>query len=136
FSSVRALPCTVTRVCNPCEMPGYRKGRFAPGPASSARVKNPCHDAVRRTLKPSNHQPQTTPSRRPAHFAQDQDARPAPSIRERSPLMAISLLDFANQTQSPMRKGIVQEITNESVFLRNLRFVAVDGFAYTYNRQK
>src|SRR4051812_7501697 len=50
--------------------------------------------------------------------------------------MAISLLDFANQTQSPMRKGIVQEITNESVFLRHLRFVSVDGFAYTYNRQK
>jgi hypothetical protein len=50
--------------------------------------------------------------------------------------MAISLLDFANQTQSPMRKGIVQEITNESVFLRALRFVPVDGFAYTYNRQK
>src|SRR3954462_14015640 len=49
--------------------------------------------------------------------------------------MAISLLDFANQTQSPMRKGIVQEITNESVFLKVLRFVPVDGFAYTYNRQ-
>ena len=50
--------------------------------------------------------------------------------------MAISLLDFANQTRSPMRKGIVQEITNESVFLKALRFVPVDGFAYTYNRQK
>jgi hypothetical protein len=50
--------------------------------------------------------------------------------------MAISLLDFANQTTQPMRKGIVQEITNESVFLRRLRFVPVDGFAYTYNRQK
>ena len=50
--------------------------------------------------------------------------------------MAISLLDFAKQTQSPMRKGIVQEITNESVFLKALRFVPVDGFAYTYNRQK
>jgi hypothetical protein len=50
--------------------------------------------------------------------------------------MAISLLDFANQTRSPMRKGIVQEITNESVFLKLLRFVPVDGFAYTYNRQK
>lgn len=49
--------------------------------------------------------------------------------------MAISLLDFANQTTSPMRKGIVQEITNESVFLKILRFVQVDGFAYTYNRQ-
>jgi hypothetical protein len=49
--------------------------------------------------------------------------------------MAVSLLDFANQSRSPMRRGIVQEITNESVFLRILRFVPVDGFAYTYNRQ-
>ena len=30
----------------------------------------------------------------------------------------------------------MQEITNESVFLRRLHFVPVDGFAYTYNRQK
>ena len=50
--------------------------------------------------------------------------------------MAISLLDFANQSRSPMRRGIIQEITNESVFLKILRFVPVDGFAYTYNRQQ
>ena len=50
--------------------------------------------------------------------------------------MAISLLDFANQSRSPMRRGIVQEITNESVFLKVLRFVPVDGFAYSYNRQQ
>lgn len=50
--------------------------------------------------------------------------------------MAISLLDFANQVQTPMKRGIVQEITNESVFLRRLHFVPVDGFAYSYNRQK
>lgn len=50
--------------------------------------------------------------------------------------MAISLLDYINQTRSPMRRGIVQEITNESVFLKILRFVPVDGFAYTYNRQQ
>ncbi len=50
--------------------------------------------------------------------------------------MALTLLDFANQTQTPLKRGIVQEITNESVFLRRLRFVPVDGFAYTYNRQK
>ena len=49
--------------------------------------------------------------------------------------MAVSLIDFANQTRSPMRRGIVQEITNESVFLKVLRFVPVDGFAYSYNRQ-
>lgn len=50
--------------------------------------------------------------------------------------MAISLLDFANQTPTPMKRGIVQEITNESIFLRRLHFVSVDGFAYSYNRQK
>jgi hypothetical protein len=50
--------------------------------------------------------------------------------------MALTLIDFANQTQAPLRRGIVQEITNESVFLRRLSFVPVDGFAYTYNRQK
>src|SRR5687768_13106051 len=49
--------------------------------------------------------------------------------------MALTLLDFANQTQAPMKKGIVHEITNESVFLRRLHFVPVDGFAYSYNRQ-
>ena len=49
--------------------------------------------------------------------------------------MALTLLDFANQTQTPLKRGIVQEITNESVFLRRLRFVPVDGFAYSYNRQ-
>jgi hypothetical protein len=50
--------------------------------------------------------------------------------------MALSLLDFTNQTQSPLKRGLVQEITNESVFLRRLHFVPVDGFAYQYNRQK
>lgn len=50
--------------------------------------------------------------------------------------MAVSLIDFATQTQSPLKKGLVQEVTNESIFLRRLHFVPVDGFAYTYNRQK
>ena len=49
--------------------------------------------------------------------------------------MALTLIDFANQTQTPLRRGIVQEITNESVFLRRLSFVPVDGFAYRYDRQ-
>jgi hypothetical protein len=44
-------------------------------------------------------------------------------------------MDFANQTQTPLQRGVVQEITNESVFLRRLRFIPVDGFAYSYNRQ-
>src|SRR3712207_5383595 len=50
--------------------------------------------------------------------------------------MALSLLDFTTQTTSPLKRGVVQEITNESVFLRRLNFVSVDGFAYSYNRQK
>lgn len=49
--------------------------------------------------------------------------------------MALTLLDFANQTQAPFKRGIVQEITNESIFLRKLRFVPVDGFNYSYSRQ-
>src|SRR3954453_12970190 len=49
--------------------------------------------------------------------------------------MALTLMDFANQTQTPLQRGVVQEITNESVFLRRLRFISVDGFAYSYNRQ-
>jgi len=50
--------------------------------------------------------------------------------------MALSLLDFTNQTPSPLKRGVVSEITNESVFLRRLHFVPVNGFAYSYNRQK
>jgi len=42
--------------------------------------------------------------------------------------MALTLLDFANQTQAPLKRGIVQEITNESVFLRRLRFVVTFPF--------
>src|SRR3954469_19110788 len=49
--------------------------------------------------------------------------------------MALSLLDFANQSNPPLKRGLVQEITNESIFLRRLHFVPVDGFAYQYNRQ-
>jgi hypothetical protein len=50
--------------------------------------------------------------------------------------MALSLLDFSNQTNSPLKRGLVSEITNESIFLRRLHFVPVNGFAYQYNRQK
>lgn len=49
--------------------------------------------------------------------------------------MALTLLDFANQTTTPLKRGVVQEITNESVFLRRLKFIPVDGFAYAYNLQ-
>ncbi len=48
---------------------------------------------------------------------------------------ALSLIDFAAQTDDPMRTGLVQKITNESIFLRRLRFVKVDGFTYTYGEQ-
>jgi hypothetical protein len=50
--------------------------------------------------------------------------------------MAVSLLDFQAQTVAPLQKGIIQQITNESVFLKLLRFIPVDGFAYSYNRQQ
>jgi hypothetical protein len=43
--------------------------------------------------------------------------------------------DYANQTTEPMRKGLVQKITNESIFLKRLRFIPVDGFTYEYRRQ-
>src|SRR3954471_3135077 len=50
--------------------------------------------------------------------------------------MALSLLDFANQSNPPLKRGLVQEITNESIFLRRRPFAPVAGFAYQYNRQK
>src|SRR5690349_18950161 len=46
-----------------------------------------------------------------------------------------SLLDFVNQTDDPMRKGLVQKITNENIFLKLLRFVPVQGFTYSYAEQ-
>lgn len=48
---------------------------------------------------------------------------------------AIGLLDYAAQTQDPMRKGLVQKITNESVYLKRINFIPIDGFTYRYNRQ-
>jgi hypothetical protein len=51
-------------------------------------------------------------------------------------MAAISLLQFLTQTETPMRRGIVQKITNESQFLKLLKFIPVDGFAYTYARQE
>jgi hypothetical protein len=49
---------------------------------------------------------------------------------------AISLSDYAAQTQDRLRKGIVQKITNESVFFRRLRFIPVPTFTYNYPRQE
>jgi hypothetical protein len=48
---------------------------------------------------------------------------------------AISLLDWAAQEQEPMKSGIVQKFSGESVFARILKFVKVDGLAYEYGEQ-
>jgi hypothetical protein len=48
---------------------------------------------------------------------------------------AISLIDFAVTTEDSMRRGLIQKITNESTFLRILRFIPVDGFSYEYGEQ-
>jgi hypothetical protein len=48
---------------------------------------------------------------------------------------AIDLLTYANQTQSPMRRGLIQKITNESVFLKTLKFIPVDGLTYEWGEQ-
>lgn len=51
--------------------------------------------------------------------------------------MAITLLDYAVQSEAPMKqKGLVQKITNESVFLKLLTFIQVDGFTYEYGREE
>jgi hypothetical protein len=49
---------------------------------------------------------------------------------------AINLIEYANRVTAPMRRGLVQKITNESVFLRILRFVPCDPLlGYRYNRR-
>lgn len=48
---------------------------------------------------------------------------------------SISLLSYMNQVEEPMRKGLIQKVTNESIFLKLLRFVPVDGFSYEYGEQ-
>jgi hypothetical protein len=50
-------------------------------------------------------------------------------------MSAISLTDWVNQTQDQLRKGLVQKITNDSIFLRILRFIPIDGFTYHYSEQ-
>ncbi len=47
--------------------------------------------------------------------------------------MAISLIQFAAQTQIPMLRGLIDRISNESAFFKLLKFIPVDGFAYRYN---
>lgn len=47
--------------------------------------------------------------------------------------MSVSLVNVMNQTQDPLKKGLLLKATNESVFLRILTFVIVDGLAYSYS---
>jgi hypothetical protein len=49
--------------------------------------------------------------------------------------MAIGMVDFINQTDQPRKKALVQKISNESVFMRVLRFIPVDGLSYEYGEQ-
>ena len=50
--------------------------------------------------------------------------------------MAMSLLQFAAQVQSPMIKGLVERVTNESFFLKALKFVECKtGMVYEYPRR-
>jgi len=49
--------------------------------------------------------------------------------------VTVSLLNFVQQTDSPKRAGLVEVITNESVFLKDLRFITIDGFTYRYSKR-
>lgn len=49
--------------------------------------------------------------------------------------MAISLLDFRAQIREPQRQGLIEEITNESLFLRRLNFIRVEDFSYRYSKR-
>jgi hypothetical protein len=49
--------------------------------------------------------------------------------------MSISLLQFAQQSQQPMMAGLIEIITAKSLFLKLLKFIAVDGFTYEYNQR-
>ena len=49
--------------------------------------------------------------------------------------MAISFLELKTQDPDPVRQGIVDVITNSSVFLRRLYFIKTPTLAYRYNRQ-
>lgn len=50
-------------------------------------------------------------------------------------MSSISLVDFAAQEKDPMRRGVLQQITHESIFFKELRFVPVEGFSYQYATQ-
>jgi hypothetical protein len=51
--------------------------------------------------------------------------------------VAISLIDYSNQVPTPMKKAVVTKITNESVFLKTLMFIPVNGLVgYKYNREE
>lgn len=50
---------------------------------------------------------------------------------------AISIVDYANSVQTPQKKAVVRKITNESIFLKDLKFIPVNGLVgYKYNREE
>ena len=50
--------------------------------------------------------------------------------------MAITLVQYMAQTENPKKKGLVQAITNESIFLMQLFFIKCDGFVYESSREE
>jgi hypothetical protein len=44
-------------------------------------------------------------------------------------------MTWAASMEDPMRKGLIQKITNTSIFLKILQFVVVDGMQYEYGEQ-
>jgi hypothetical protein len=50
--------------------------------------------------------------------------------------MSITLLQFAAQQTQAMKAGLVERITNRSMFLKRLKFISVDGLTYQYNRRE
>ncbi len=50
--------------------------------------------------------------------------------------MAISLVQYAALSEEPKKKGLVSVITNESIFLKLLMFIKIDGYVYQYNREQ
>lgn len=47
----------------------------------------------------------------------------------------ISMMDYAASCPDAFRRALVQKITNDSVFLKILRFIPIPTFTYTYGEQ-
>lgn len=48
---------------------------------------------------------------------------------------ATTLINAMAQLEDPVRRGLIMKITNESLFLRLLHFIPVDGLSYEYGEQ-